>query len=106
MDKSKLLASGRISEGTVDLPGLGKVRVRGLSRGEILELREDTGTNAEQERKWLAKAMLDPVLTEDEVKQWQSVAVSDEVTMVTEEIYRLSGFGEGAQKSDAQGVSG
>lgn len=104
MDKKKLLAAGRLPEETVPLPGVGTVKVRGLSRGEVLELRADNRADAEQERRYIAAAMLDPVLTEDEVEQWQKVARNDEFKPVIDAVYRLSGFAEGAQKSDVQSV--
>jgi hypothetical protein len=99
VDKQTLLAAGRLDTDDVPLPGLGAVKVRGLARGEVLELRAADGTAAEQECRYVAKALLDPVMTEDEVALWQKVAKNNEFTAVVGAIYRLSGFGDDAPKS-------
>lgn len=96
MDKAKLLSpragtpSG-LPEDTVDVPGMGTVRVRGLNRVEILLVQkiEDLST---RERKMLAIAMVDPVLAEHEAGQWMKVSPAGEIEPVTTRIAQLSGM--------------
>jgi hypothetical protein len=96
MDKDKLLSprtgtpSG-LPEDTVDVPGMGTVRVRGINRVEVLLLQkiEDMQT---RERKMLAMAMLDPALAEHEAGQWQKVATAGEIEPVSTRIAQLSGM--------------
>lgn len=119
MDKEKLLApradtpSG-MPEDDVEIPGVGTVRVRGLSRAEVLLLRKATD-NAESidgpralvlERKTIAMAMVDPALTEGEVRRWQEISDAGELEPVTAAIRELSGMGERADKAAYKSVPG
>lgn len=120
VDKAKLLApraatpSG-MPEGEVEVPGMGTVRVRGLSRAEqLLTVKQgdiDVAGNpditrvAAIERRMLAKAMVDPELTEDEVGQWQARATNGELEPVTEKVSELSGMLPGQAKELTKSVS-
>ncbi|ONI73078.1 hypothetical protein ALI144C_44825 [Actinosynnema sp. ALI-1.44] len=104
MDKQTLLTGSRLPEAVVTLPKVGDVRVRGLSRAEVLALRQDPG-DKDAERRYVAAAMVDPALTEDEVGQWQAIATGEEFQAVVEAIYDLSGFGREAEKSAYKRVS-
>lgn len=111
MDKDKLLApradtpSG-MPEDFVDVPGLGTVCVRGLSRFEVLDVRKATddaqGVDGPRalmlERKMVSLAMLDPVLTEAEVGTWQKIAGAAELNVVSLKIQELSGMTDAAPK--------
>lgn len=101
--KARLLKP-RIPEGTVELE-LGTVRVRGLSRGEVYMTQQCKGVEA-MERKILALGMVDPPMTEAEVRQWQENSPAGELEAVTKKIQQLSGLGEGADKSGVPGVRG
>jgi hypothetical protein len=108
-----LLLKPRLPEADVDLPGVGVVRVRALTRGEVMLVRKATDSEAMDgprvlvlERKLLAKAMVDPPLTEAEVGQWQEASVAGELEPVVETVQRLSGMLEGANKSGVPGVRG
>ncbi len=52
----------------------------------------------------LSRCLLDPVLTEDEVKVWQENSPPMEIQGVCDAIRDLSGMGEGAAKSSVPGV--
>jgi hypothetical protein len=91
VDKS-LLFKPRLPEGTVLIPGVGEVRVRGLTREEVLTFR-DLPT-AEHERKVLAAACLDPELSAAEVHQWQRACPAGEIRPVVRAVLDLSGLGE------------
>lgn len=105
MDK-ELLFKTRLPEAEVDVPGIGTMRVRGLSRAEVMVMRK--ATDAEQldgpralviERKMLAAALLDPQLTESEVGRWQAAAVAGELDPVSRRVQELSGLADDAPKS-------
>ena len=102
VDKAALLAR-RLGEGKHEIEGVGTVVIRGLSRAEVLTLQGLDGGTAASDRRMLALALVDPVLTEDEVKVWQENSVPGEIEALTVAIAELSGLGVGAAKS---GVSG
>lgn len=102
MDKEALFKP-RLPEGEVDAPGLGTVRVRGLSRAEVLESR--TGNTLTTERRMLAFGMLDPALTEDEVKRWQEAALPAEIESVSRRIAELSGLLEASPRAAFRGTA-
>lgn len=103
IDKAVLLKA-RLTEETVALPGLGEVRVRALSRAEVMEMQEgrerrgQLGTEA-----WcLSLAMVDPELTEEEAKELLWASPGAELQPVIDAMFRLSGLsevGSDAQKS-------
>ncbi|HEV8568984.1 MAG TPA: hypothetical protein VGQ92_18200 [Actinoplanes sp.] len=101
MDKETLLKP-RLPEDDVEIPGVGTVRVRGLSRGEVLRGQGLKGVDLEAYM--LAAGMVDPPMTRDEVKQWQAASPAGELEPVTDVISRLSGLDEGAAKSDVPEV--
>lgn len=105
MDKS-VLFKDRLQEADVKVPGVGTVRVRALTRAEVLLVRKATDSENMDgdrilvlEKKLIAKAMVDPVLTESEVGQWQNKATADELDPVLTKIQELSGLLPGASKS-------
>lgn len=114
MDKD-LLFKSRLDEADVDIPGVGTVRVRGLSRVEVIAMRKATDNDPDTldgkralviERKLIAAAMVDPKLTESEVARWQDAAPAGELEPVTARISELSGMVEGASKSGVPGDGG
>lgn len=108
--KARLLKP-RINEDTVDIEGVGTVRVRGLSRGEVFALRKakEAGRlkdEAAWDRRLVSLAMVDPEMTEDEVGEWQDNSPAGELEDVTKKIQELSGMAEGADKSSVEDVRG
>lgn len=98
MDK-ELLFKPRLAEEDVEVPGVGTLRVRGLSRAEVLAVRKAADDNPDGprvlalERKMLALALVDPKLTEAEVGQWQDASAAGELEPVVQVVQRLSGMG-------------
>lgn len=90
MDK-ELLFKPRLPEANVDVPGVGVVRVRGLSRIEALHVQAAKGPEA-TERRILALGMVDPPLTEAEAGQWQRASAAGEIELVSTRIAQLSGM--------------
>lgn len=104
MDKA-LLFKSRLNEADVEIPDVGTVRVRGLSRAEVMLVRKATDTEHMDgsralvlERKMLAAAMVDPVLTESEVGQWQQASAAGELEPVVRKVQELSGMLDDAPK--------
>jgi hypothetical protein len=99
-DLKELLFKSRLAEDDVQIPGVGTVRVRALSRAEVLLVRKATDLAGDVdgpralvlERKMVAAAMVHPPLTEAEVGRWQNASAAGELEPVTEAIQRLSGM--------------
>lgn len=97
----ELLFKSRLHEAEVEVPGVGTVRVRGLSRAEVLlcqNVAEGEGQAGAFERKLLAMAMVDPELTEAEVGAWQKASTAFEMEPVTLKVQELSGLNETVAK--------
>lgn len=110
MDKTVLFQT-RLPEEDVSIPGVGTVRVRALSRAEVLLVRKSTDDEHMDgpralvlERKLLAKALVDPALSEAEVGHWQDAATPGEIEPVVTVVQRLSGLLQESPKSGVQGV--
>lgn len=91
MDKETFLKT-RLPERTVDVDGVGEVRVRGLSRAEGARLKDFVDDPEAGEVFVLAAGLVDPALTADEVRLWQAAATAGEVEAVTTAILELSGL--------------
>lgn len=104
MDKEALFKP-RLTEAEVDIPDVGIVRVRGLSRGEVFGLQQIKDVAA-YERKILALGVVDPVLTQAEVQRWQEACPAGELEPVVDKIRQLSGLDDDADKSGVQEIRG
>jgi hypothetical protein len=104
MDKSQLLAS-RVGTATVDVPGVGAITIRGLSREQMHEAGKhaDEGVSA-MEAVMLAHGLVDPALTVDEVRQWQANSPAGEIQPIVERINELSGVAGASQKDAYKSV--
>ena len=104
----ELLFKPRLPEADIEVPGIGTVRVRGLSRIEAIHVNEASGTEA-IERRIIALGMVDPPLTEAEAGRWQKAATGGELDAVSTKIGELSGMlatsEKAAYKSDDGGPS-
>jgi hypothetical protein len=99
VDKETLFTR-RIKEDDVKIPGLGKVRVRALTRDEGLEVTGKELPRKRLERMLVATAMVNPRMTEEEVGTWQRNSGAGEIKLVVDKIQQLSGLTEDAAKSD------
>lgn len=91
IDKEALLQK-RLGEEDVEIPGVGSVRVRALSRKEAVSIR-GVGMEPEVlERKMLALALVEPVLTETEIEQWQESSDVGEIGNIVDRIIEISGM--------------
>lgn len=105
MDKSKLL-SKRMR--TVEVP-IGEdgdtVTVQALSREQALHVANKNMPADQAERYVISRALIEPKLTEAEVKVWQENSEAGEIQTVFEAVIRLSGMTKDAGK-DAYKSSG
>lgn len=97
MDKAALIAR-RIPERDVVIPGVGTVRVRGLTRAEALLVRHDVDGEVEKERMILALTMLDPPMTVEDASAWQDGSPAGEIEPITDVVMELSGMVSGSAK--------
>lgn len=95
IDKTVLLKS-RLSERVVEILGLGEVRVRALSRAEVMDMQEgrerrgQLGTEA-----WcLAVGLVEPELSEEEATELLQHSPGAELQPVVDAIFELSGLSE------------
>lgn len=92
------LLAKRIKEEEIPLPGLDvTVVVRGLSREESAALSAAEGPDA-AEIMALRFGLIDPKLTEDEIREWRRQAPGGELQPIAEAITRLSGMDDGADR--------
>jgi hypothetical protein len=106
MDKSKLIADRvTATTGEVEIPGVGTVKIRALSRWEMMQASKKAGDDPLiQERYILACAMLDPVMGEDDVAAWQKSSVPGEINEVAKAVNKLSGIGPDSAKEQYKSV--
>lgn len=112
MDKELLFKPRLGDPEPVEIPGVGTVTVRGLSRAEAMHVQaaEDL---AEKDRRVIAQGLVDPELVIPGLKHradgkpcekcadaglWQQASLADELEEVTTAITRLSGLAPGADK--------
>ncbi len=91
MIEKEALFKARLPEREVDVAGVGTVRVRGLSRPEGFEVKQVKGER-EIEVAILSRALVDPTLSADEVRQWQAAATAGELEPVVTAVLELSGL--------------
>ena len=107
--KDSLLRKREVSTREVDLDGTGTVTVRALKRGEVIEIRQAATKNGKLNEDLvdlftIARGMVDPQLTPDEVAEWAEQAPAGEPAKVMAAIGEMSGYLEGADKSGLPGV--
>lgn len=99
VDKRQLLKP-RLAETEIDVPGLGEIRVRVLSRAEVIDhlLMVDRSVPGAFETRLLSLSLVDPTLTEKEVAQWRKAAPAEEIDDVVAKINELSALNDQAAK--------
>jgi hypothetical protein len=92
LDKKALLAKRLGDAEDVEIPGVGTVTVRGLSRAQALTLQGEAVDETTMERRLVSLGMVDPALTEDEVAEWQANTAAGELVPIVNAVLRLSGM--------------
>lgn len=91
MEKAKLFEP-RLPTQTVNIPNVGEITVRGITRFEQMVFsKAAAGDVTVFDRKQLAAAVVEPDLTEDEVQRWMEAAPAGEISIVVGIIGELSG---------------
>ncbi|WP_433117097.1 hypothetical protein [Micromonospora sp. CA-246542] len=100
------LAINEVEDSAEDviLPNGKKVRVRGLTRYELVLAGKGTEDNELIERRNLAMALVQPKMTEAQVEAFQRAAKGPTLKAITDKVRELSGLNEGAGKSDVDEV--
>ena len=101
MDKAKLLAKRELGYRDVQVD-VGTVRVRALTRAEVVQCRDATGKTIDVEL--IALSMVDPKLTVEEAGVWLETAPAGDYVKVLTAVSELSGLAEGADKSGVPGA--
>lgn len=86
--KAKLLAR-RLGSDTVTVDGVGDLVVRALNRDEGIRVAE-AKTTADKDLITLTLGIVDPELSEDDVRAWSSSASAGEIEAVSRRIAELS----------------
>jgi hypothetical protein len=89
-----------------EIPGVGTVKVRSLTRGEALQVVGVEKDKRDLESQILAWAMVEPPLTVEDARLWMDHSPAGELQALTQFITRLSGLAEGAAKSGVPEVRG
>lgn len=100
-----LLATDDLGDGEdLTLPSGKRVRLRGLSRGELIRNGRNGSAEAPAElieARNVAACLIAPKMTVAQVQKWQSrSAAGGDFRVLSEAIRSLSGLAAGAQKSD------
>jgi hypothetical protein len=80
----------QLPEEVIDVAGLGPVRVRGLSRSEWMANKDRDGV--EWEIGLLAVGLVDPKLSEEEIRQMREATTVKVIDEIASGILRLSGM--------------
>lgn len=106
-EKVAALLERKANTRDVELPDAGvAVTVRGLTRTEALRVQGVELDAAEAEVALVSVAMVDPKLTEDQVRAWQEASPAGEIELITEAILSLSAMTSAAPKEAAQRFRG
>jgi hypothetical protein len=98
MDK-EALRKARLPEREVTLDGVGVVLVRGLSRTEAMTIGKFADDPDAGEVWMLTRGVVDPALSEEDVRAWRDAAPPAEVDLVLQAIADLSGLGESVREA-------
>lgn len=103
LDKAALLADTEFEQHDYEIPGWGTVVYRGMSRAEILAIRkrfskDDALDLARIEQTMLARALINPTFTEEEIAKWQRTPHGKHLEALVDTINEESGLNEEAGK--------
>lgn len=98
-DVDALFGNGEVDAEDVELLGGAVVRVRGLTRYELLLNGKGTDDVVLIEARNVSTCMVAPPMTVEQAQHWQRSAPAAVLAPVVDAIRRLSGLAQGAQKS-------
>lgn len=94
------LRTVRLQEDDVEVPGVGWVRVRAMSRWETTHIQGLGDNRQKQDAEAIRIATVRPLLTADDVSAWRKAGRVMELETIARKINELSGIGKDAAKSD------
>lgn len=97
ISKDQLLGSASLAERVIELDGIGAVRIRSLSRAEVLKIERFPEPEA-KDRHIIGCGLLEPALSPAEIQRWQQSAPVNVVGQLTDAIGALSGLRDDAAK--------
>lgn len=105
-DKARLFDQLGLPEADVELDGVGTVRVRALSRYEILLAGKGADENdvLAIEQAMLSMAMISPRMSKTDVEKWQKASPIGQIQRVTTKVNELSGVGQNSGKDAYKSV--
>ena len=94
VDKAALLQDRDAVTAEVEIAGFGVIKVRALTRAEVLQAGDITESKGLTmgEAHLIATAAIEPTFTIEEVKRWQKISPAAEIEPLTEAINHLSGM--------------
>lgn len=101
--KARLMALCAMPEDTIEIPGVGQVKLRGLSRSEVVGLGVQSPDLTQSELfdltvKVVSKSLVEPKLTGAQVDTLMNHVPADVFNILVDTAMRLSGLDEGASK--------
>lgn len=96
VDKTALLGDRDDLEEEVRIGDFGVVKIRALTRAEVLRLQQVAEKDGipTAEAQAIASAVVEPRFTIDEVRRWQKIARGGEIQVLAERINKLAGMSE------------
>lgn len=99
LSRDEILArKGGVKTEQFDIPGVGTVVIRGLTRNEALQVR-DAETTADKDNTLISHGLVEPKMSVDDVAAWADNESAGVMAALSERIGELSGMTEGAGKS-------
>jgi len=94
---------GATDEEDFRLPATGLVvRIRPLTRAEVLKINNQDLGLAEREQRYTSKALVEPRMTPDAVKRWQEHGHAGDMGELIDRIGTISGLTKGGEKAAAR----
>lgn len=94
----------RLPERELDLPGIGTILIRGLSREDVVAMQPLKHDTAALEQRIIELGIVSPALSAADVAAWYSTALSGDVDRIVDAITELSGVSKGGPKSGLPGL--
>lgn len=85
-----------------ELPSGLVVRIRPLTRMEVLIIGKRDLTTDKKEQAFMSKAMVLPAMSEEDVKRWQTNSATGDMQELTERVQEISGMSTKGAKATAK----
>lgn len=103
--EKKALLTRKLPQNEVEIPDVGTVVVRAMTRAEAFFMQKAPDTEGREQR-MIAAGMVDPPMDLADAKEWQENSVAGDLELVTNEIGRLSKMLEDSGKEAYKSVRG